>query len=375
METQLSLNDKAPDTLIVTLVNKNNKHAMHLKGDKPNMVMINRKIKFAKRPQGEPDLSSFELEESDVAPLQDKQILIRNEYLAIDPYIRMRMEEKDSYAPVMAVGDVMVGRTIGRVVESKDDRFKKSELVLGRLGWQDYSVAIASDLERIENPQAPLSAYLGSLGSTGITAWIGLHEFGRPKAGETVVVSAASGAVGSVVGQLAKRWGCRAVGIAGGKHKCDLVVNEFGFDACVDYKDAAFASQLKSAVPNGVDVYFDNVGGPILDTVLPLLNNGARIPLCGMVSQYNAVEPYGVRNLREIFNHRVTVRGFVMSDHKDCAPAARAELEAAYADGQLKYRETVAEGLESAPQAFIDMLKGGNIGKQLVRIRPDEADQ
>jgi len=330
---------------------------------------INRQIIYAKRPVGEPTLACFELVKAPVAEAGENQVLVRNDFVSVDPYVRIRMEEKDSYAPVMKIGDIMVGRTIAEVIRSRHPQFQAGDWVVGRLGWQDYSIAAAADLQKIDPGRAPLTTYLGCLGSTGITAWIGLYEVGRAKQGETVLVSAASGAVGSVVGQLARRRGCRAVGIAGGATKCKVVIDEFGFDACVDYKAASFAADLRAAVGSGVDVYFDNVGGAILDTVLPLLKHGARIPLCGMVSQYNATESYGVHNLREIFNHRVTMRGFVISDHRDLWPAAAKELEQAYAAGELKSRETIAEGLENAPQAFIDMLKGGNIGKQIVRVR------
>jgi NADPH-dependent curcumin reductase CurA len=330
---------------------------------------MNRKIVYAKRPVGEPDLSCFRLVQEAVPAPAEGRVLVRNDYLSVDPYIRMRMEEKDSYAPVMKLGETLVGRTIAEVLDSRHADFRAGDRVVGRLGWQDYSVAGADELQKIDASKAPLTAYLGCLGSTGITAWVGLIEFGRPKQGETVLVSAASGAVGSVVGQLARRRGCRAVGIAGGAAKCKVVVDEFGFDACVDYKAASFAADLRAAVGAGVDIYFENVGGAVLDAVLPLLKNGARIPLCGMVSQYNAIKPYGVHNLRELFNHRVTLRGFVLSDHRDLWPAAMRELELAYAAGELKSRETIAEGLENAPQAFIDMLRGGNIGKQIVRLR------
>ena len=263
---------------------------------------VNRKIVYAKRPVGEPDLACFKLVEEPVGAPGEGQVLVRNDYVSVDPYIRMRMEEKDSYAPVMKLGETMVGRTIAEVIESRHADFRAGDWVVGRLGWQDYSVAAAAELQKIDPTKAPLTAY-------------------------------------------------------------------FGFDACVDYKSPNFAQALRAAVPSGVDVYFENVGGMVLDTVLPLLNNGARIPLCGMVSQYNAVEPYGVRNLRELFNHRVTLRAFVLSDHRDLWPAASRELEAAYAAGELQSRETVAAGLENAPQAFIDMLRGGNIGKQIVRLR------
>ena len=330
----------------------------------------NRQVIFAKRPVGKPALDCFRLVTSPIAPPGAGRVLVRNSLLSVDPYIRMRMEEKDSYAPVMALGEVLVGRTVGEIIAGHIDGFAVGDQVVGRLGWQDCSLAGAADLQKIDTAAAPATAYLGCVGSTGITAWVGLMEFGRPKAGETVVVSAAAGAVGSVVGQLAKRRGYRAVGIAGGARKCRIVVEEFGFDACVDYKAPTFAQDLEAACAGGVDVYFDNVGGPILDAVLPRLKNGARIAMCGLVSQYNATEPYGVRNLREIFNHRVNVRGFVLSDHRDLWPAAAGELMQAYAAGQLRSRETITDGLENAAQAFIDMLDGGNVGKQIVRIVP-----
>ncbi|MBN9411898.1 MAG: NADP-dependent oxidoreductase [Burkholderiales bacterium] len=328
-----------------------------------------RQIVYARRPQGVPTTDCFQLVQVPVVRPGPGQVLVRNDVLSVDPYIRMRMEEKDSYAPVMAIGDVLVGRTVGQVLESRADGFAEGDWVVGRLGWQDYSVAGPGELQKIDVALAPATAYLGALGSTGVTAWVGLMAFGQPKAGQTVLVSAASGAVGSVVGQLARLKGCRAVGIAGGASKCALVKETHGFDDCVDYKAPDFAQALARAVPQGVDVYFDNVGGPILDAVLPLLNNFARIPLCGLVSQYNETEPYRVKNLREIFNRRVTLRGFVLSDHRDLWPEATRELIEAYRSGQLQYRETIAEGLENAPQAFIDMLAGANVGKQLVRVR------
>lgn len=330
--------------------------------------MTNRQILFAKRPQGMPTPDCFRLVTGPIPAVGEGQVLVRNQLLSVDPYIRMRMEERDSYAPVMALGEVMVGRTVGQVAESRAAGFAAGDWVVGRLGWQDVSLATPGELQHIDTSLAPAAAYLGALGSTGITAWLGLMLFGQPKAGETVVVSAASGAVGSVVGQLAKNLGCRAVGIAGGAAKCAQVVEQFGFDACVDYKAPDFQAQLAAAVPQGIDVYFDNVAGPILDAVLPLMNNFGRIPLCGLVSQYNETEPHRLKNLRELFNHRVTLRGFVLSDHKDQWPRATEALIAAYRAGRLQHRDTIVEGLENAPQAFISMLRGGNFGKQLVRL-------
>jgi len=333
-----------------------------------NAPHMNRQVLFRQRPRGLPTPECFGLASVPRPEPAAGEVLVHNRFLSVDPYIRMRMEEKDSYAPVMALGEVMVGRTVGEVVASRASGWEAGEWVVGRLGWQDYSVARPGELQRIDTRLAPASAYLGALGSTGVTAWVGLNLFGQPKAGDTVLVSAASGAVGSVVGQLAKIAGCRAVGIAGGPAKCAQVVQDYGFDDCVDYKAADFAGQLARALPQGADIYFDNVGGAILDAVLPLMNNFGRIPLCGLVSQYNATEPYGVRNLREVFNRRLTIRGFVLSDHRDQFERATQALVEAYAAGRLKHRETVTEGLENAPQAFIAMLQGANFGKQLVRL-------
>ena len=330
---------------------------------------MNRQIIYARRPLGMPTLDCFRLEQAPRPVAADGQLVVRNDYLSVDPYIRMRMEEKDSYAPVMVLGDVLVGRTAGQVIESRLDGFAVGDWVVGRLGWQDFSVAGKADVQSIDVKAAPVTAYLGALGSTGITAWVGLVGIAKPKNGDTVLVSAASGAVGSVVGQLAKLHGCRAVGIAGGVAKCALVKSEFGFDDCVDYKSSTFAEDLAAALPDGADVYFDNVGGVILDTALPLMRNFSRIALCGLVSQYNAQQPYGIKNLREVFNKRITMRGFVVSDHKELWPEASEALQNAYALGKLKHLETIADGLENAPKAFIDMLNGQNMGKQLVRLR------
>lgn len=328
----------------------------------------NRVVTFARRPEGMPDAGCFALEARPLPALGAGEVLVENHYLSLDPYIRMRMETKDSYAPVMAIGETMVGRTAGRVIESREPAVPVGSWVVGRLGWQDYSVCTRADLQFIHPERAPISAYLGSLGSTGITAWVGLVHIGRVAEGESVLVSAASGAVGSVVGQLAKARGCRVVGIAGGARKCAVVRERFGFDDCVDYKSDDFDDRLRAAAGDGFDIYFDNVGGRIFDAALLLMRQNGRIPLCGLVSQYNATEPYGVRNMREVFNKRLTIRGFVISDHRDVWDAATRELEQAYADGRLVYEETIVDGLENAPRAFIDMLGGGNVGKQLVRI-------
>jgi len=334
-----------------------------------SLPTLNRHILYVKRPIGTPTLDCFELASEPVDTIGDNQVLVRNCYLSVDPYIRMRMEERDTYAPVMKLGQKMVGRTIGQVVQSRSSSIFEGDWVVGRMSWEDFSVANASELQKLDASVEPISAYLGTLGSTGITAWLGLVEIGQAKTGETVLISAASGAVGSVAGQLAKLRGCHVVGIAGGSRKCEVVVKQLGFDACVDYKDADFESNLAKATASGVDVYFDNVGGPITDYILTRMNLHARIALCGTVSQYNAVQPYGLTNYREFFNKRASLRGFLLSDHKDLWPTAEKEIQAAFRAGKIKHLETVCEGLENAPQAFIDMLNGANVGKQVVKLK------
>jgi NADPH-dependent curcumin reductase CurA len=262
----------------------------------------------------------------------------------------------------------MVGGTAGEVVESKNPKFKPGDKVVGAFGWQQYGVSDGKGLNVVDASRIPLSAYLGVVGMPGVTAWVGLLDICQPKEGETGVVSAASGAVGSVVGQIAKLKGCRAVGIAGGKAKCDYVVNELGFDACIDYKAGRLNEDLKAATPKGIDCYFENVGGEILDAVLRRMNAFSRIAVCGLISQYNATEPYGVKTFQSILVNRIKVQGFIVSDRLELWGKAIPELAGWVAGGKLKYRETVAEGLENAPKAFIGMLKGENFGKQLVKL-------
>ncbi|EFH81901.1 NADP-dependent oxidoreductase [Ktedonobacter racemifer] len=328
----------------------------------------NMQVLFANRPKGWVQESDFKIVESEIPQPKEGQVLVKNSYLSLDPYMRGRMSAGKSYAAPMEIGDVMVGGTVGVVVESKNEQFKPGDVVLGYFGWQKYGLSNGKGLLKVPADKIPLSAFLGVLGMPGITAWIGLNMIGEPKPGETVVVSAASGAVGSVVGQLAKAKGCRAVGIAGGKAKCDYVVNELGFDACVDYKAGNLDQDLKQAAPNGIDIDFENVGGEILDTVLTQLNAYARIPLCGFVSQYNVTEPYQLRNFGAFLASRVKLQGFIVGEHMNLWPQAQQELTQLYTSGKLKYRESVAEGLENAPKAFIGMLKGENFGKQLVKI-------
>jgi NADPH-dependent curcumin reductase CurA len=330
--------------------------------------MHNLQVVLASRPQGPVTENNFRFVESAVPSPNEGEVLVRTLYLSLDPYMRMRMNDGKSYAPPVQLGDVMVGGTIGEVVESKDPRFKSGDIVGGRSGWQLYAIADASTLRKVDTGGAPLSTALSVVGMPGVTAWYGLLRIGEPKPGETVVVSAASGAVGSVVGQIARLKGCRAVGIAGGAVKCDYVVNELGFDACVDYKSPAFESKLREATPGGIDIYFENVGGRVLDAVLPLLNAFARIPFCGYISEYDETGSYAVQHLRSLLVSRVRLQGFIISEHLDIWDEALADLSGWLAAGQLHYHETVAPGLESAPAAFIGMLKGRNLGKQLVKL-------
>ena len=328
----------------------------------------NLQVLLARRPTGAPQESDFRLVETAVPEIGDGQFLVRSHYLSLDPYMRGRMNDAKSYAKPVELGAVMVGGAVGEVAVSRHPKFKTGDKVVGAFGWQLYAVSDGASVIKIADPRVPLSAYLGVVGMPGVTAHIGLLDFGQPKAGETVVVSAASGAVGAVVGQIAKIRGCRAVGIAGGPDKCRYVVEELGLDACVDYKAGRLWEDLSQATPKGIDVYFDNVGGEILDTVLRRLNAFARIPLCGLISQYNATEPYAIKNSGALLVNRVKLQGFIVTDHLPRWPAALADLAQWLSEGKIKYRETVAEGLRSAPSAFIGMLAGKNFGKQLVKL-------
>tara|TARA_B100000965_G_scaffold119731_1_gene98790 strand:- start:672 stop:1685 length:1014 start_codon:yes stop_codon:yes gene_type:complete len=336
------------------------------------MTDHNTQVLFNSSPEGMPTPDNFRIAEAPMPVPGDGEFLLKNLYLSLDPYQRMLMGGGWTYSPnVLKPGDLMVGRVLGEVVETNNPDFPVGTHVVGRLGWQTHVVSDGTNLDFVVNPKdgVPLSAYLGVCGSTGVTAWVGLKMTGQPKAGETVVVSAAAGSVGSCVGQLAKDMGCRAVGIAGGPDKCKLVEDEFGFDACIDYKAPNLAGQLAEAAPDGVDVYFDNVGGEILDTVMGQCNRLARIPVCGVLSRYNdAGEPYGNKNMHLFFDKSLKMEGFVLSHHKEIWPQARAELEDMVADSRMKYRETVADGIAAAPDAFIGMLQGKNLGKQLVKL-------
>ena len=330
--------------------------------------MKNTQVLLAARPRGAVEESNFRIVESDIPEAGEGEFVMRAHYMSLDPYMRGRMDDAKSYAKKAEVGEVMVGTAVGEVIESRHEKFKVGDFVETRTGWQLYGKSDGGGVRKIDPTHVPLSAYLGAVGMPGVTAWIGLNEHGRPKAGETVVVSAASGAVGSAVGQLAKLQGCRAVGIAGGRAKCDYVTNELGFDACVDYKAGNLEADLTAACPKGVDVYFDNVGGPILDTVLTRMNAFSRIALCGQISGYNNPDALTVHNFRSFLVNRIQLRGFICSDHMDLWRPALKELGALVHDGKLKYRESIAQGLENAPKAFIGLLNGQNFGKQLVKL-------
>ncbi len=336
--------------------------------------VVNQQIHLVSRPQGEPGVENFRLVEVAVPHLVDGQVLVRNHYLSLDPYMRGRMNDGKSYAVPQPLDQVMGGGTVGEVVVSRNPNFQVGDSVVGMGGWQKYVVVDGAQrgvLQKVDTRNVPLSAYLGPVGMPGVTAWYGLNRIIAPKPGETVVVSAASGAVGSVVGQLAKARGARAVGIAGGADKCRYVTDELGLDACIDHKAhadlKALSQALKIACPDGIDGCFENVGGVILDAVMQRANAFSRVAMCGMISGYNG-EPIPLAAPQLILTNRMTVRGFIVSEHMDVWPEALGELGGLVAAGKLKYRETVAQGLESAPEAFLGLLKGRNFGKQLVKL-------
>ncbi|WP_284616902.1 NADP-dependent oxidoreductase [Aquabacterium humicola] len=338
------------------------------------MSLVNQQILLASRPTGEATVDNFRLVQTPVPALQDGQVLVRNHYLSLDPYMRGRMNDSKSYAQPQPLDTVMIGGTAGEVVASNNEAFKVGDTVVGMGGWQDYVIVDASQrglLRTVDTTHIPLSAYLGAVGMPGVTAWYGLVKIIAPKAGETVVVSAASGAVGSAVGQLAKVRGCRAVGIAGGADKCRYVVDELGFDACVDYKAhrdvKALSAALKDACPAGIDGYFENVGGVVLDAVMQRANAFSRIALCGMISGYDG-QPIPMAAPQLLLTNRMKLEGFIVSEHMDVWPEALKELGTLVATKKLKYRETVAQGLAAAPEAFLGLLKGRNFGKQLVKL-------
>ena len=334
----------------------------------------NRQIVLDNRPVGEALATNFKLVTTDTPALAEGQVLVRHHYLSLDPYMRGRMNDSKSYAVAQPLGQVMIGGTVGEVVESRHPKLAVGDKVVGMGGWQEYSVVDANvpgSLRKVDTTHVPLSHYLGAVGMPGVTAWYGLVKIIAPKAGETVVVSAATGAVGSAFAALAKARGCRVVGIAGGPDKCAYAVNELGFDACVDYKEHAdyisLSKALKTVCPDGIDGYFENVGGMVLDAVLLRTNAFARIAVCGMIAGYNGA-PLPMANPALILVNRMKVEGFIVSEHMEVWPEALTELGTLVATGKLRPRETVAQGIEAAPEAFLGLLKGKNFGKQLVKL-------
>jgi NADPH-dependent curcumin reductase CurA len=332
------------------------------------VARVNRQILLKSRPQGAPSLDNFILKQGSVPEPGDGEVLMRTRWLSLDPYMRGRMSAAKSYAKPVEVGATMVGGTVGEVIASRNPNFALGDIAVGNGGWQDYAVANGSSLRKLNPAAAPVSTALGVLGMPGMTAYVGLTEIGQPRAGETVAVAAASGAVGSVVGQIGKIKGCRAVGIAGGADKCRFVLEELGFDACVDHHGPDFAGQLAAACPAGIDVYFENVGGAVQQTVWPLLNDFARIPVCGLIAQYNLTAPMPGPDMFSVLRKRLTLRGFIVSDFAARQADFLRDASEWVRSGRLKYREDVVEGLENAPAAFLGMLQGKNFGKMLVKV-------
>src|SRR4051812_46346199 len=336
-----------------------------------------RRVVLVSRPAGEPKTSDFRIEDQPIPTPGEGQVLLRTIWLSLDPYMRGRMSDGPSYAAPVPIGGVMEGGTVCEVIASNNPFFAKGDVVLARAGWQTHELADGKSLRKIDPKLGPISTAVGVLGMPGMTAYAGLLEIGKPQPGETVVVAAASGAVGSAVGQIAKIKGARAIGIAGGKEKCEYVKRELGFDECLDHRDPNLAAKLKQACSQGIDVYFENVGGAVFEAVFPLFNAFARIPVCGLIAQYNdteaSVPKWASSLMRTVLTKRLTIRGFIVSDFAPRDADFLRDMSPWVREGKLKYREFVTEGLDSAPAAFIGLLNGANFGKQLVRVGPDKA--
>jgi NADPH-dependent curcumin reductase CurA len=337
------------------------------------MPEMNRRIVLAARPNGLPKPSDFRVEEAPIPRPQDGEVLLKIQYLSLDPYMRGRMDEGPSYAAPTAIGEEIEGGTVAIVLESRAAAYKPGDIVLSYSGWQSHAVAKASQLRKLDPKAAPVTTALGVLGMPGFTAYAGLRNIGRPKPGETVVVAAASGAVGAVVGQIAKIEGARAIGIAGGKEKCAFIRDELGFDAAIDHRAPDLAAQLAKACPKGIDVYFENVAGHVWDAVFPLLNNFARIPVCGLIAQYNDVPPFPGPDrfpvvMEDVLTKRLHIQGFIQFDYADQRPDFYRDMAQWIRDGRVKYREDIIDGLENAPEGLIGLLKGKNFGKLIVRV-------
>lgn len=333
-------------------------------------MTMNRQITLASRPVGAPTPDNFKLVETAVPTPERGQVLVKALYLSLDPYMRGRMSDAKSYAPSVQIGEVMTGGAVGRVVDSRHPGFKAGDIVEGRIGWQEYGLVEGGMLRKVDPDVAPISTALGVLGMPGLTAYFGLFEIGKPRPGETLVVSAASGAVGAVVCQLGKMAGARVVGIAGGPDKCAYMKEALGVDAVIDYKaEKDLPKALAAACPDGIDVYFDNVGGPVTDAIANLFNLRARMIVCGLISHYNMPDGYvGPSILRSVLTNRVTIQGMIVFDWHDRWPAGVSQLGKLVKAGKLTYKEDVTEGLENAPATFIGMLEGKNFGKTLVKI-------
>ena len=334
--------------------------------------MTNRQVLLRRRPDGLPSAADFEIVESPVPPVGEGELLRRTIYLSLDPYMRWRMNAGANYARGVDPGDIMLGGTVSEVVESRNPAFAAGDFVLGSDGWQLYGVSAGQGLRKLDPVAAPISTALGVLGMPGLSAYVGLLDVGQFKPGDSVVVSAASGAVGSIVGQIARLRGARSVvGIAGSKEKCEHVVRDLGFDACVSHRDPDLVGALGAACPQGIDLYFENVGGAVFAAVLQHLNENARIPLCGLISEYNSIEPVVGTSLRPLLVKRAMLKGFIVFDHAARTEAFLAECGAWVRDGRVKYREDIVEGLDQAPVAFPRLFEGRNFGKLLVRVSDD----
>ncbi|TBZ79195.1 NADP-dependent oxidoreductase [Rhizobium leguminosarum] len=337
---------------------------------------VTTRIVLASRPSGKPVAANFRLEQETVRDLAEGEILLQTLYLSLDPYMRGRMDDAKSYAKPVEIGGVMEGGTVAQVARSRNTAFKAGDIVLSHSGWQSYAISDGRGLQKLDPQTAPITTALGILGMPGFTAYAGLRNIGKPKAGETLVVAAASGAVGSAVGQMAKIYGARVVGIAGGSRKCDHLRQELGFDVAIDHHSSEFPAQLAAACPNGIDVYFENVGGHVWSAVFPLLNDFARIPVCGLIAHYN--EGSSVLSghdqlpavMRAILRKSLTIRGFIQREFADQRPDFYHQAGAWISEGRLKYKEDIVDGLENAPEAFLGLLEGENFGKLIVRVAP-----
>ncbi|HEX3443499.1 MAG TPA: NADP-dependent oxidoreductase [Chthoniobacterales bacterium] len=337
------------------------------------MATKNRQILLARRPTGQPSEADFSFSEATLGDPQPGQMLLRTLWLSLDPYMRGRMSDRKSYAAPVGIGDVMVGGTVSEVVASQLEGFVSGDIVEGRTGWQEYALSDGVGMRKVDPALGPISTALGVLGMPGMTAYFGLFNIGKPKPGETVVVSAAAGAVGAIVGQLAKIKGCRVVGVAGAPEKCAYVVNELGFDECVSHREPDLTQRLEKACPKGIDVYFENVGGRVFEAVLPWLNDFARVPVCGLIAHYNDTELPSEPNqvpllMRAILTRRLTVRGFIRGDFLDQQAAFFEDMSRWIRENRIKYREDIVEGLENAPRAFLKLFRGENFGKLLVKV-------